>query len=119
MQDHHFETTLEQADRLLQFAEEEYYRPQEDIVLDQIGQHIQNATAHYLAAFLIRHAREVRPTMPITHLLKLCTELEPKFHKLEIDTKLIEPPSLLDHNDINQALALAKKIGDISRINQN
>lgn len=115
MQDNHYETTLAQAEQLLHFAEEEFYRPQEDVVLDQIGRHIQKATAHYLAAYLIKNAREVRPTTPIPPLLHLCKELEPKFAALEIDPRLLQDPEQFTATEINHGLAFAKKIGELVR----
>jgi len=119
MQDYHYKTTLEQAEQLLRLAEEEFYRPEEDVVLESIGKQIHQAIAHYLTSFLLRHAREVRPSMPISYLIKLCKEVDPKFDKLNMNPEWMDDKFLFTLTEISKALDIARQTKELTQILPN
>jgi hypothetical protein len=75
---------LEEADKMLQSAEEEMMRAEEDVIAHSVCFNSRQAILNYLTFFLF--SRGVRPETPITMagLMEQCRAIDPRFENLSL-----------------------------------
>lgn len=78
-------TPLQQAEEFLQIAQEELYKPEEDVVRYMVCRSAYKAVQNYLTAYLVKQNIKTNPTMTIENLLDLCRKSNPIFNDLKLD----------------------------------
>ncbi|WKK80643.1 hypothetical protein [Marivirga arenosa] len=77
-------TRLEKADELLSKAENELYKPEEDVVPYSVCQNAYRAVINYLGSYLTKHGEEFKEATPIKDLLTACRNIDPNFNELHL-----------------------------------
>ncbi len=75
-----------EADTLIQRAEYELNRADEDVVPHQICSSTRIAIANYLQSFLMRNGRAIPDTTNLDHLLQICAKEDDRFSELNLST---------------------------------
>ena len=84
MENQQINLAFEKGEELLSIAQEELYRPEEDIVTYMVYQKAKLATSEFLISFLTHYGIEVSSTEPQI-LLNQCRKINPDFNELNID----------------------------------
>jgi hypothetical protein len=77
--------TLDEAHAYYDTAQEELYRPEEDLVPFMICRSAFKSTGNYLAAYLFHEGIDVKDSMPLEYLLEACLEKNSRFNELNLD----------------------------------
>ena len=85
MDDLKTKTTYDQADELYQNAQEEYSRPEEDVVPYSVCRGAYKAVNKYLTGYLMKNGMDVHASMSLETLLSHCKEINNEFHNLNLD----------------------------------
>lgn len=72
------------AKKNLKQAEEEYYKPAEDMVLHSACKGSLLAIVDYMKGFLVEHKKELQVDDTVVSLYYKCLEVNPNFKKLDI-----------------------------------
>ncbi len=78
----HFDKAKEQ----LKIANEELYKPEEDVVSYLVCKNSQNAIENYLKGFLSQRGFETHDNETMKGLLERCKSLDSNFHKIHLKT---------------------------------
>ena len=78
-------STLEQADQLLEVAQNEMFRSKEDVVPYLVCSNARQSISNYLTGFLMKKEVPLDTMFTIKQLLEKCQEIEPSFKELSFD----------------------------------
>ena len=77
---------FEKAQKQLSDADQELYKPMEDVVSFLVCKNSRFAIENYLKGYLIQRGFETKSEETLDHLLKRCRLLNKKFNHINIDT---------------------------------
>lgn len=80
-----FQSTLSEADDMLDLAKEELCRPEEDVVHYNVCKHAYKAIEKYMTGFLIQHGVHIQHSNHIKDLLGQCQKVDKKFNDISFD----------------------------------
>ena len=86
MDNQKIKSTWDQADQLLQSAEREMNRAQEDVVPSMVCSAARQSMAKYLIGFLLQNGIKTKAPQSLNTLLDQCVEIEPRFNNLKLET---------------------------------
>ncbi len=78
-------TTLEQADEYFNSAQEELFKPEEDIVHYMVCKGAYKAIQNYLIGYLLNHDLTLEPRATLQELLQLSRNIDARFNDLNLD----------------------------------
>ena len=81
----HLKSTLQEADQLLEAAQNEMFRAAEDVVPYLVCSNARLSTSNYLRGFLIKRGVDALTLITLEQLLSKCQEIEPSFQKLSLE----------------------------------
>lgn len=79
-----FKTTLSLAENYYETAQEQYCKPEEDLVPYMVCRSAFKSVGNYLAAFMIHNGMEVNDGMSLEFLLNSCRSLHADFNQLDL-----------------------------------
>lgn len=85
MLDQQVKTTFEQAEEIYNNAQQELYKPEEDVVHYMVCHGAFKATYKYLKGYLLNHKVEVADKAPLETLIGQCRKIDPKFLALNLE----------------------------------
>ena len=95
---------FEKASRQLRTANEELFKPEEDVVSFLVCKNALSAIENFLKGYLSKRGYETRDKESLDQLLERCQMLDKKFQKLNLN--VIDCSSQYDHNryceDVNK-----------------
>lgn len=94
MNDIKSQSTLSEAEEMLNIAQEELCRPEEDVVHYNVCKHAYKAIEKYLTGFLINHGVHIQNSTSIKELLNQCRKIDSRFNDLNLNPLMDE-----DHAD--------------------
>ena len=114
MNDQKIETMFEQANRLINSAQEELCRPEEDVVPYLVCRNAFLSVNKYLIGYLLMHEIDHNATMSLEILLEQCRAIDPKFNNLNLDSlynaNIHEYDDVwMDMNTVGEFIDLAKQ----------
>ncbi|PSL01711.1 HEPN domain-containing protein [Cecembia rubra] len=87
-------STISEAEEMLNIAQEELCRPEEDVVHYNVCKHAYKAIEKYLTGFLNNHGVHIQNSTSIKELLNQCRKIDAKFNELDLGHLMDE-----DHAD--------------------
>ena len=78
-------TPFEQAEEFFHSAQEELYKPEEDVVHYMVCRSAYKAVQNYLVAYLTSKKIATNPTMTLENLLGMCRQADQSFNDLKLD----------------------------------
>ena len=84
MEDIKIKSTFEQAEELFESAQNEMYKPEEDVVHYMVCSNSFKAVNHYLTSFLLNQGEEIHSMLSLEVLLEKCTTYSPRFKELDL-----------------------------------
>ncbi|MFD2200421.1 HEPN domain-containing protein [Shivajiella indica] len=88
MNDIKSKSTLSEAEEMLNTAQEELCRPEEDVVHYNVCKHAYKAIEKYLTGYLLNHGVHIQNSNHIKELLHQCHNIDPKFKELDLNPLL-------------------------------
>ncbi len=85
MFDQKIKSTMSQADALLDAANEELCRPEEDVVPYMVCSNAYKSVGKYLTGYMMKYVIEIHNSMPLDTLLNLCKDVNPRFSELDLE----------------------------------
>lgn len=79
------QSTLSEAEEMLNIAQEELCRPEEDVVHYNVCKHAYKAIEKYLTGFLINHGVHIQNSTSIKELLNQCRKIDSRFNDLNLN----------------------------------
>lgn len=79
------QSTLSEAEEMLNTAQEELCRPEEDVVHYNVCKHAYKAIEKYMTAYLIQHGVHIQNSTSIKELLNQCRNIDPNFKDLDLN----------------------------------
>ena len=76
---------VEQAEEFFQTAQEELYKPEEDVVRYMVCKSAFNAVLKYLTAYLQERSIPIGQEETLESILELCRKDDPKFNNLALE----------------------------------
>lgn len=111
-----FQSTLSEADEMLDLAKEELCRPEEDVVHYKVCKHAYKAIEKYMTGYLIQHGVHIQNSNHINALLAQCQKTDKKFHNINFDPVISaeDPEKLMMNLHTAQTfIQLAEKTRDL------
>jgi hypothetical protein len=104
---------IERAHELLEEAQNEMFKAEEDLVAMKVCHNARQSINKYLEAFLLHHG--VEPTSDDNELLlEQCKKIEPRFHTISAgDHQCKQGEFCTDINRLENCLAFAKNIRNV------
>jgi HEPN domain-containing protein len=112
MLDQKLNTTLDQAEVLFHLAEEEFSRPEEDVVAYMVCRNAYKAVNKYLTGFLLDHGLDIHASMSLEVLLNKCQELDNRFENLNLDT--LYNTNVHEQDDVYMDMDTVKEFIDLA-----
>ena len=78
------EAFFKEAEKNLQIAKDELFKPEEDLVSYSICKNAQFAIENYLKGYLVRHDVHMEPDETIQSLYDKCLGIDPNFKKIDL-----------------------------------
>ena len=103
-------TTLEQADEYFHAAQEELFKPEEDVVHYMVCKGAYRAIYNYLTSYLLIHDLTLDPKVTLKELLELCKNIDKKFNDLNLDLLY----HAHDDEDVWRDLGIAQQFMDLA-----
>lgn len=85
MNDQITKITLKEAQEYYDSAQEELYRPEEDLLPYKVCRSSYKSVGNFLAAFLFHNGITVKNEMTLKFLLNSCIEINERFKELDLD----------------------------------
>ncbi len=85
MFDYKIKTILDEADDYMQVAQEEMFKPEEDVVYYMVCRNSFKAIQCYLTGYLLNHNAELSSNLSLEVLLEECRNIDSKFENLKLD----------------------------------
>jgi hypothetical protein len=78
-------TIIEQGEEYYHSAQEELFKPEEDVVHYMVCRSAYKATHKFLTGFLMQKGTQINSKLSLEELLKMCRKINPKFNALKLD----------------------------------
>lgn len=80
------EVFFKEAEKQLQLAKEEIYKPKEDMVVSCVCKNTQRAVENYLKGYLIKEKIEIEKKDTLEKLFNKCLQLNTKLREISIES---------------------------------
>lgn len=113
MNDQKVKTILDQANDLIKLAQEELFKPEEDVVHYLVCRNAFKAVDKYLSGFLLDHGINIHSSTSLETLLTNCREIDSKFNYLNLEAMYSsgeDEDVWMDMGTTQEFLTLAQRI---------